>query len=102
MNGWPWMAFYHCSALVQTHPPLIIHVSVLYFPFIFMVKLIPVVKLIRSYVSCQIGRSPEGYMVSPVHKAHCSHWDHLEVSHLVHLCFCRGLEIVDRFFLFHT
>lgn len=88
--------------LVQTHPPLIIGASVLCFPFIFLVKLIPVVKLIRSSASCQIGRGPEGYMECPVHKAHCSYWDHLAVSHLVHLCLCRGLEIVDRFFLFHT
>lgn len=66
----PLMAFYHCSALVQIHPPLIIGASVLYFPFKFMVKLI-LVKLIRSFASCQIGRGPEGYMVSPVHKAHC-------------------------------
>lgn len=102
MNGWPWMASYHCSALLQTHPPLIIGASVLYFPFIFMVKLIPVVKLLRSFGSCQVGRGLEGYMVSPVYKAHCSYWDHLDVCHLVHLCSCKDLEIIDRFFLFHT
>lgn len=66
----PWVAFYHCSALVQTQPPLIIGASVLYFPFIFMVKLIPVVKLIRSFASCQTGKGPEWYLQCVGHTVH--------------------------------
>lgn len=53
MNGWmevrPGMAFCQRSALVQTHPSLIVGALVLYFPFIFMVKLTPIVKLIRTF-----------------------------------------------------
>lgn len=85
------MAFCQRSALVQTHPSPVVGAWVMYFPFIFMVTLVPTVKLIRIFASCQIDRDLEGYPASPVHQAQCAHWDRLDGSHLVHLFFCRDL-----------
>lgn len=91
--AFPWsirdgrVAFCHCSALVQTYHSLIVGDLMLCFCFIFMDKPIPTVKLIRTSALCQIGRVLEGCTSSLVHQAWCAHWNHLDVSHLVHLFF---------------
>lgn len=79
MGGLEWLfaSVLHWSK-PTTHSSLVIGASLLYFPFILMVKLVPVVKLIRTFALCEVGRVLEGYIASPVHQAH---WDHLEASH---------------------
>lgn len=105
MNGWlevrPRVAFCQRSAPVQTHPSPIVGARVLYFPFIFMVILIPTVKSVRTSALRHIGRRLEGYTASPVRQARCAHWNHLGLSHLVPPI-AEVLDISDGFFPFYT
>jgi len=73
MNGWPWMAFRQCSAMVQTQSSPIIGAWVLHFAFIFLVVLVLTVKLVRTFASCQVDRGLEGCIASPLHQAQYAH-----------------------------